>query len=404
MKTAIQLLILISLTIEGISQTSLEYIGKGNAKMNQKDYKGAISDYTQAIGLNKKSSEAYYLRGTAKTKLEQYNLAYEDFNVAVDLNPKSAKAYYGRAQSQILRLNEYTNLSETDQQFYQWAIEDLTKAIEINPKYTMAYIALGSAKFNRKDQDIPGAIDVYTKVIEIDPKCIQAYFNRGKAKYDFHDTLGAISDFDKAIVMNPKYGEAYFSRANAKYGLKDFNAAIADYSKAIEIDPKIAIAYNNRGLAKYNIGDYQGAIDDYTTATQINSKEESNYSSIFNENITSDNFQELFNKRLQLEEIKLKNAEPFKNRGDARVMLKDYIGAIIDYNMAININALYAKFRKIDDKTQAKVKNSVYADAYKNRGLAKIRLGQKNEGCIDITKAGELGCIEASEVIIKFCL
>jgi len=72
------------------------------------------------------------------------------------------------------------------------------------------------------------------------------------------------------------------------------------------------------------------------------------------------------------------------NRGVSKDKLKDYKGAIIDYSMAIKINP-----KKIE--------------AYFNRGLAEIYLGQKESGCIDFSKAGELGDVNAYEMIKKYC-
>jgi len=41
--------------------------------------------------------------------------------------------------------------------------------------------------------------------------------------------------------------------------------------------------------------------------------------------------------------------------------------------------------------------------AYYHRGLAKILLGQKDNGCLDLSKAGELGSAKAYEAIKNFC-
>ena len=43
------------------------------------------------------------------------------------------------------------------------------------------------------------------------------------------------------------------------------------------------------------------------------------------------------------------------------------------------------------------------SDAYYNRGLVQIFLKDKEKGCIDIRKAGELGIPEAYGVIKKYC-
>ncbi|MDA9332749.1 tetratricopeptide repeat protein, partial [Saprospiraceae bacterium] len=59
-------------------------------------------------------------------------------------------------------------------------------------------------------------------------------------------------------------------------------------------------------------------------------------------------------------------------------------GSIADYTKAIEIDPNYAK-------------------AYLNRGRSKLMLGQKDSGCLDLSKAGELGYGKAYEVIKEYC-
>ena len=45
----------------------------------------------------------------------------------------------------------------------------------------------------------------------------------------------------------------------------------------------------------------------------------------------------------------------------------------------------------------------VRADAYFNRGLVLIYLKDKEKGCIDLSRAGELGVPDSYSVIHKYC-
>ena len=112
---------------------------------------------------------------------------------------------------------------------------------------------------------------------------------------------------------------------------------------------KTAEYYLESGNTKYNQQDYKGAIQDYNKAIELNPSD----------------------------------AEAYNNRGVAKGKLQDYTGAIQDYNKAIEINPNYA--------------------AYYNRGAAKILLGQKENGCLDLSKAGELGFAGAYEAIKQYC-
>ena len=46
---------------------------------------------------------------------------------------------------------------------------------------------------------------------------------------------------------------------------------------------------------------------------------------------------------------------------------------------------------------------NIYSNSYYNRGLAKIALDQKDSGCLDFSKAGELGLSAAYEAIKEYC-
>ena len=60
------------------------------------------------------------------------------------------------------------------------------------------------------------------------------------------------------------------------------------------------------------------------------------------------------------------------------------VSAIEDYNMAIRLYPYMG-------------------DAYLNRGLVLIYLKDKEKGCIDLSRAGELGVEDAYGIINRYC-
>jgi len=176
---------------EKVNAESAEfYINRGSDKLDAEDYKGAISDFTEAIKINPDDGDAYFNRGFAKENLEDY----------------------------------------------KDAISDYTEAIKINPWYADAYHNRGILK--RELKDFKGAISDFTEVIKINPKSGDAYFELGVVKENLKDYKGAISDFTKAIKINPKDFEAYFSRSLNKKYIGDIKGSVFDYNKAIEIGAK----------------------------------------------------------------------------------------------------------------------------------------------------------------------
>jgi tetratricopeptide (TPR) repeat protein len=111
-------------------------------------------------------------------------------------------------------------------------------------------------------------------------------------------------------------------------------------------------------------------------------------------------------------------AKDYNNRGNTKIDLKDYTGAILDYNKAIeldpdNANAYYNRgctkssledFRgAMLDYNKAIKLDPDNAKAYYNRGIAKINLGRKESGCMDLSKAGGLGVFDAYDAIRYYC-
>lgn len=167
-------------------------------------------------------------------------------------------------------------------------------------------------------------------------------------KFDLGDYNGAIQICDKDIQIKPT-ATAYYLRGRAKFELKDYSGAMQDYNKSITLNPNDFDAHYYRGLVKYTLEDYRGANEDYTKAIQI----------------------------------KPTDADTYMVRALTKYELNDYTGVVNDC-----------------DKTIALKPTNL---AYFMRGIAKIYLKEKNSGCLDLSKAGEMGNDQAYELIKKHC-
>jgi tetratricopeptide (TPR) repeat protein len=347
-----------SLKATVFSKTATDFFDDGRKKHDEKDFKGAITDYNEAIRLNPDFADAYYSRGLAKSALGDKQGAITDYNEAIRLNPNYDKAYNNRG-------NAKKNLGDK-----QGAIADYNEAIRLNPNYANAYINRGLAKYELGDKQ--GAIADYNETIRLNPNNATAYTNRGSAKYELGDKQGAIADYNEAIRLNPNLAEAYNNRGVAKDNFGDNQGAIADYNEAIRLNPNYAEAYNNRGAAKSALGDKQGAITDYNESIRLKPDYAPAYMGRGNAKFALEDKQGAIAD--YDESIRLKNSElhlPYNNRGIAKSALGDKQGAITDYNEAIRL--------KPD-----------YAPAYMGRGLIKKERGEKQEALADFRKASEL--------------
>lgn len=176
------------------------------------------------------------------------------------------------------------------------------------------------------------------------------YTQKGREFYEKREFMEALLNLNKAIEIDPNYSQAYYVRGNIKDVFDDRHGAMKDYNIALEKNPKFADAFFSRGNVKMKLQDYYGAVADYSAAIAINE----NY------------------------------IEAYFNRGKARQYLLAFEDAINDCTKIIQINP----------------KNF---DAYYMRGIVRINFGDLKNGCLDLSKAGELGDMNAYEAIKEKC-
>ncbi len=91
-------------------------------------------------------------------------------------------------------------------------------------------------------------------------------------------------------------------------------------------------------------------------------------------------------------------------RGNAKLAIKDYRGALLDYNQYLLL------YDKPDDEPGSNLGelsdlfHGVQEEVYKNRGTAKYKLGDKVGACEDFRKSCKLGndmACENSKLICK---
>lgn len=193
-----------------------------------------------------------------------------------------------------------------------------------------------------------------------------------------------IRSWDKVIKENKKSSSAFFNRAVYYELLKNYNQAIEDYNKAIINDGRNIMAYFSRANARLKMVDYirmPGLLPEPTTLN-INGTKTDGTSQKQQEKILD--YEDVIKDYESILYMNPKFIFAWFNMGNTKVKKRDYIGAINDYSKAIELEP-------------------DYAEAYFNRGLTRIFLDDLDGGSLDLSKAGELGLIEAYNVIKRYC-
>lgn len=212
----------------------------------------------------------------------------------------------------------------------------------------MAFLLIFSTSCDRANQP--------QKQSPKDSPIAEEYLRKGWENMLGHNYTEAIENFTKLIEIEPSNIKAYSSRASAKRYSKDYSGAIKDNTKAIELGPNdmyIANEYTSRGESKGYLKDHYGAIADYSKAIEID-----------------------------------QYTEAYWLRGLEKNDLEDFSGAIADLG----------KYVECSNANPANIVLAFYLS-----GLAKIKIGQKENGCQDLSKSGELGYGEAYKAIEQYC-
>jgi tetratricopeptide (TPR) repeat protein len=237
--------------------------------------------------------------------------------------------------------------------------------------------AQGSGFDNDLQREIAAAMLAYLRGATDDVRriCGEGILRFGKKEgvEEFHWLLGLVQDskeaqirsFDQALLLRPKFPLALYSRASAR----DRDGAIEDYDRAIAISPGFVEAYLNRGSTLWSKGDAKGATADFDELIRrgallpgaYNGRGRTALELLKDPDRALPDLDEAI--RLRPEGYVL----PYIARSRARLLKKDYDGAIADATKAISISS--------------------WSEPFVTRGLARLAKGDRAAARADLEAA-----------------
>ena len=419
------------------------YINRALARYNQNNLRGAMADYDTALDLDPNNFLGHYNRGLLRAQVGDDNRGIEDFDFVLRLEPDNLMALFNRA----LLLEQTGNLRA--------AIRDYSKVIEQYPNFwfglqhrASCYRRLGNTKQaeldefrilkaqidkryghqprlskkqmrKRSDEDL----EKYNQIVVADEQEVEHEYKsdyRGrvqnrKAELNFQPMFGLTFTRPKdEVKRDSPYEdtvEAFNHRSGTRTiyiscdqtrlgeeGMKRTFAFIDSLSTAIDaskntndVKPLLFL----RAVAYSAIQNFDNAIDDLGIYLQIDSTSSLAYwqRAVCQAKVNEFNAAQGTNVELQSANVlgdlsdaiqfAPKNAYLYYDRGNLYALRHDFQRAIDDYTRAIELE-------------------EHLAEAYYNRGLARIKANKKAEGIADLSKAGELGLYQAYSVIKKY--
>jgi tetratricopeptide (TPR) repeat protein len=401
---------------------ALTLYNRGLISANLGAYEDALGDMDRVLDINPDNVLAHFNRASIFIELGMYDDALADYDKAIELYPDFAKAYMNRSYVHGLLGNH--KASKKDYETGQRKVKEYREKsssgdasfADTTKKYS-SLLAL-DAEFAKKDFN-----DELLQHRDIDIKLRPLYRFVLTGKKD--DTVYALSKgyenpliarFRKNLpvgvdVRNDNVSldagemaaaeqqawktgipsaEEYFLRALYEYAGKQYNSALGYYGQALEQsrtgkveDLYRTFYYMNRGALRAEMIEFIASIE---SNVQVLSMDDSG------------------NTRARVKDQVVRRYD----YSDAVADLKAAIDIVPDIPyLYFNLGNLYClsseHVSSIENYNKAIELYPYMGDAYFNRGLVLIYLKDKEKGCIDLSRAGELGVQDAYGVIKKYC-
>ena len=377
-------------------------------------FEQALEDMDRVININPGNVLAHYNRAAIFVEMGRWQDALEDYNKSIELYPDFAKAYLNR--SYVENMLGRTRESRADYQLAQQKVREYrarsgeASFADTTRKYS-SLLAL-DADFAKKDFDnellqhrdidirlrplykFSLAPERENRSVALSRQYENALVDRFIESSPTPITLGNSPSTGTDNYLFTANAEEYFVKGLQELQRKQFNSALSWFDRAVgaaEDDAsrdRYARYYKafylmNRGVLKAEMIDFIASLEgnvqtlsmdtDGTTRARVSDRVARSYD--YSEAIADIK-----------EALTILPDIPYLyfDLGNLECLSSRFVEALENYDMAIR---LYPNM----------------GDAYYNRGLVLIYLKDKEKGCIDLSRAGELGVADSYSVISKYC-
>ncbi len=223
------------------------------------------------------------------------------------------------------------------------ASADSVRHIKAEFFYKRAQKAMGEKNFRNAEQYLKKAVDLY-------PRHFEAWFAMAEMDDLFGSQGTALKEYKICESIDSTQPKLYYNMGNVYQKMKRKTDAYKAFDKAIELNPEFILALMARAAILTDWKNYDAAIYDYDRVVQLNRTYHFAY----------------------------------KARGQVKLLSKDFTTAADDFTR-------YLIFEETDPS------------AYYYRGLAKIGMNDLLDGCLDLSKAADMGYVAAQKAIKKTC-
>ncbi len=377
------------------------------------DYQGALSDMDRVIAINPGNVLAYFNRAGFFIEMERWDDALADYNKAIELYPDFAKAYMNRAfvemQMGMSRASkEDYRTARTKVAEYEKATADGANFSDTTSKYSQllaldADFARGGnfedEMLRHRDVDInlkplyrfvltESRDDVnYALEHKYENKLLEGFLSSSALPLKIDD---APSEVAITSALPSQQVDDPFLKGTQDMARKQYTAALQHFTQAVEGESSDPYAPYYKAFYLMNRGALRAEMIEFIAS--------------FESNVQTLTMDDKGNTRARVREQVTREydySEALADMEAAAAVLPSF--PYIQFNLG-NLYCLSSRFvQAIESYDKAIRQYPWMGSAYFNRGLVLIYLKDKEKGCIDLSRAGELGVEGAYDVISRYC-
>ncbi len=335
---------------------------RSECKRKMGDMKGGEQDYNKVRALQKE-----------KKRIEEYDPSKDEEDAREEVESESAVM---NKFNTLLTVETDSKITPKYENKTRGRVQDRNYQIDPEPMFFLSYYDV-SNKLRETTNYVKELSEINdTRIL---PFTLVLTNSESRLQEDnINKHFSSIEYFTGLISTADARSIDYFARAIDFMMVKNPDAALTDLNKAIAKSPKFALAYFARAHARYvkmkldemksSVDNSTGKAADMASRAMLGGRKDA---MLYNEIIAD------------LDSVLTyspKNVYAVYNMGNIYMLMQDDTAAISAYTKAVN--------EKPD-----------FGEAYYNRGLAYLRLGNKEKGLSDLSKAGELGILPSYNVL-----
>lgn len=400
------------------STSSIVYFNRAILRSQIGDYNRALEDFNRVALYSPGNVQVYYLRALLKTQLGDLEGAERDYTRAIELYPDFANAYLNRStlryalrkpaaarrdeatgQQKIARYkahlkdSTYSIYADTtqrmdrllafDNQFSSRFFDRLAQngegdgsKIRFHPLFRFTLAAPDTTTIVRPDRYAPQRLAEFRRRIDNPLLALTA-----QTEPLCQDTLLCLgAEYETALREHPHDGQLLLLYAIQQTLIGQYTSAIDTYTRAIVRTPSDPFLYFNRGATRAAMLDFIAGLDNPYQRISIDTDPAN---TLHNNRTRSYDYTEAIADMTRAIRLLPDFAQAYYNRATLRALSGQLPEAFEDFTRAIELDPLLA-------------------EAYYNRGLTQIYMKDTRKGCLDLSKAGELGIESAYEILSRY--